>query len=36
VDDEAVRNARAALIYATAQVLKNGLNMLGVHAPDVM
>ena len=36
VDDEAVRNARAALIFATAQVLKNGLNMLGVHAPDVM
>ena len=36
VDDEAVRNARAALIFATAQVLKNGLNMLGVQAPDVM
>ena len=36
VDDEAVRNARAALIFATAQVLKNGLNMLGAHAPDVM
>jgi len=36
VDDEAMRNARAALIFATAQVLKNGLNMLGVHAPDVM
>ena len=36
VDDETVRNARAALIFATAQVLKNGLNMLGVHAPDVM
>ena len=36
VDDEAVRNARAALIFATAQVLKNGLNLLGVHAPDVM
>ena len=36
VDDETVRNARAALIFATAQVLKNGLNMLGVQAPDVM
>ena len=36
VDDETVRNARAALIFATAQVLKNGLNMLGAHAPDVM
>ena len=36
VDDEAVRTARAALIYATAQVLKNGLNLLGVSAPVVM
>ncbi|MFM7697800.1 MAG: arginine--tRNA ligase, partial [Limnohabitans sp.] len=36
VDDEAVRNARAALIFATAQVLKNGLNLLGVSAPEVM
>ena len=26
----------AERIYATAQVLKNGLNMLGVQAPDVM
>ena len=36
VEDEAVRTARAALIYATAQVLKNGLNLLGVSAPVVM
>jgi len=36
VEDETVRTARAALIHATAQVLKNGLNLLGVSAPEVM
>ena len=36
VEDETVRTARAALIHATAQVLKNGLNLLGVSAPVVM
>ncbi|MGE3480163.1 MAG: arginine--tRNA ligase [Gammaproteobacteria bacterium] len=36
VDDAAVRNARLALIGATRQVLKNGLRLLGVGAPDHM
>ena len=36
VDDEAVKCARLALIAATAQVLKNGLAVLGVSAPDSM
>ena len=33
VDDESVRNARLALVAATAQVLHNGLSILGVSAP---
>jgi arginyl-tRNA synthetase len=36
VDDEAVRLARLALIAATAQVLHNGLAVLGVSAPVKM
>ncbi|WP_306714572.1 arginine--tRNA ligase [Burkholderia dolosa] len=36
VDDEAPRNARAALLAATRQVLANGLAMLGVSAPAKM
>ncbi|WP_176153423.1 arginine--tRNA ligase [Burkholderia vietnamiensis] len=36
VDDEAPRNARAALLAATRQVLENGLAMLGVSAPAKM
>jgi arginyl-tRNA synthetase len=36
VDDEALRNARVALAYATRQVLANGLGMLGVSAPESM
>ncbi|MDR7149691.1 arginyl-tRNA synthetase [Hydrogenophaga palleronii] len=36
VDDEAVRTARLALVAATAQVLHNGLNVLGVSAPQKM
>lgn len=36
VDDEAIRNSRLALVTATKQVLKNGLNLLGVSAPDEM
>ncbi|WIG56828.1 MAG: Arginyl-tRNA synthetase [Rhodanobacteraceae bacterium] len=36
VDDEALRNARVALAYATRQVLANGLAMLGVSAPQTM
>ena len=33
VDDESVKNARLALVAATAQVLHNGLSILGVSAP---
>ena len=36
VDDEAVRLARLALIAATRQVLRNGLQLLGVSAPEKM
>ncbi|MEN9320382.1 MAG: hypothetical protein RL039_195, partial [Pseudomonadota bacterium] len=36
VDDEAVKLARLALVAATAQVLANGLAMLGVSAPQRM
>ena len=36
VDDEAVKRARLALIAATAQVLHNGLAVLGVSAPSRM
>ena len=36
VDDAAVRNARFALLAATQQVLRNGLYLLGVSAPDRM
>jgi arginyl-tRNA synthetase len=36
VEDEAVKCARLALIAATAQVLKNGLALLGVSAPEKM
>jgi arginyl-tRNA synthetase len=36
VDDEAVKKARLALVAATAQVLKNGLKVLGVSAPSKM
>ena len=36
VDDEAVRQARLALVAATAQVLHNGLAVLGVSAPQKM
>ena len=35
-DDPAVRNARLALTDATRQVLKNGLNLLGIQAPERM
>lgn len=34
VDDDATRNARLALLLATRQVLRNGLNLLGVSAPE--
>ena len=36
VDDDALRNARLALLLATRQVLKNGLTLLGVSAPEKM
>ncbi|PUE15652.1 arginine--tRNA ligase [Limnohabitans sp. MMS-10A-160] len=36
VDDEAVKKARLALVAATAQVLQNGLKVLGVSAPAKM
>jgi len=36
VDDEQVKLARLALIAAVAQVLKNGLALLGVSAPEQM
>ncbi len=36
VDDDGVRNARMALLLATRQVLRNGLSMLGVSAPEKM
>src|SRR5665647_1175193 len=36
VDDEGVKRARLALVAATAQVLRNGLAVLGVSAPQKM
>ena len=36
VDDAPTKLARLALIVATRQVLKNGLHLLGVSAPDKM
>ena len=36
VDDDALRSARLALLLATRQVLKNGLALLGVSAPEKM
>jgi arginyl-tRNA synthetase len=36
VDDDNVRSARLALLLATRQVLRNGLAMLGVSAPEKM
>jgi arginyl-tRNA synthetase len=36
VDDEGVKRARLALVAATAQVLHNGLAVLGVSAPRKM
>jgi arginyl-tRNA synthetase len=36
VEDEAVRDARLKLILAVRQVLRNGLNLLGVAAPERM
>jgi arginyl-tRNA synthetase len=36
VDDEKLKLARLALISATRQVLKNGLQLLGLTAPESM
>jgi arginyl-tRNA synthetase len=36
VDEDAVKRARLALVAATAQVLHNGLSVLGVGAPSKM
>ncbi len=36
VDDETLKLARLALCAATAQVIRNGLDLLGVTAPDSM
>ena len=36
VDDAATRDARLALLLATRQVLRNGLALLGVSAPEKM
>ncbi|MFM2262200.1 MAG: arginyl-tRNA ligase, partial [Pseudomonadota bacterium] len=36
VEDEVVKRARLALVAATAQVLHNGLAVLGVSAPQKM
>ena len=36
LDDSSERDSRLALCYATATVLKESLNLLGVDAPDEM
>jgi len=36
VDDNNQRNARLSLINATRHVLRNGLKLLGVSAPETM
>ncbi len=36
VDDETLRNARLNLISALRQTIKNGLQLLGVSAPESM
>jgi arginyl-tRNA synthetase len=36
VDDAALRNARITLVLAVQQVVRNGLGILGVSAPDSM
>ena len=36
VEDAPLRNARLALVVATRQVLKNGLDLLGLSAPEKM
>jgi arginyl-tRNA synthetase len=36
VEDSALRNARLTLVLAVQTVVRNGLTLLGVSAPDSM
>lgn len=36
VNDDALRDARIKLVLATREVLRNGLNLIGVSAPETM
>jgi arginyl-tRNA synthetase len=36
VEDASLRNARLALVLAVQQVIRNGLGLLGVSAPETM
>jgi arginyl-tRNA synthetase len=36
VDDADLRDARLTLVAATQQVLRNGLDLLGISAPESM
>ena len=36
VEDAALRNARIMLVLAVQQVIRNGLGILGVSAPESM
>jgi arginyl-tRNA synthetase len=36
VEDAALRNARLTLVLAVQQVIRNGLGILGVSAPETM
>jgi arginyl-tRNA synthetase len=36
VEDARLRNARIALALAAQQVIRNGLSLLGVSAPETM
>jgi arginyl-tRNA synthetase len=36
VDDDGLRNARLMLVLVTRQVMRNGLGLLGVNAPEKM
>jgi len=36
IEDEALRDARLALAFGTRQVLANGLDLLGISAPETM
>jgi arginyl-tRNA synthetase len=36
VEDNEIRNARVALAFATRQVIRNGLQLMGVSAPQQM